>query len=108
MTSTSPVSDATVYVLLPEGQSRQYCVGLQPSCIEVQWVNRTLTDERGRHSFHIEDPAHCGLRVRAYDQRILLFDLPSGEEATVTAPSLATVCEVGGSQEGPTLILEEV
>jgi hypothetical protein len=106
-TTTVPVVDAMLELILPDGETREECVGwLTVDCYDVAWVDKSWTnmDDSGRYLFRITDPEHCALRVRAYGGHVNGVPITTGK--TATAPRLAAVCEYGNQQEGPTLIIE--
>ena len=111
-TTTVPAVNLGVDLLLPEGETRRECSdgfnffggSGERKCFRVEWLITASTFSGGRYSFHIEDPEHCALRVRAYVSSSGLTHTPNGK--TVTAPRLAALCENNGVYEGPTLILK--
>ena len=109
-TTTVPVVDAMLEVILPDGETREECFGNifggPVNCIDVEWVAQAWTnmDSTGLYRFEIEDPEHCALRVRAYSGHINTIPIKTGKTATV--PRLAEVCENHGIQDGPTLIIQ--
>ena len=108
-TTTSPFPGAHLYVILPDGETREFCepeVPFGPAiCKQVQWVVRGMSfsagpfSSDGEYGFDVTDPAHCVLRLRAWE-------FPDNTGKTATAPLLAESCEHLGTQEGPTLIIE--
>ena len=109
-TTTRPVETARLEVLLPDGVTEEYCdadVAFGPvTCRQVQFVRLGFVDSTGRYAIDVLDPAHCALRLRAWEHNIGAGGSGHGEGKTATAPILGTPCENRGTQEGPTLIVE--
>ena len=107
-TTTRPVADAWVEVILPDGQTQEICADSNPpGCFDLQWVAETSTDSDGHYILSIFDRDHCALRVRAYGDAVGAFPpVPDTTSKTATAPRLAESCEHLVPQEGPTLIIE--
>jgi hypothetical protein len=101
-TATTPMVGAWLEVILPDGETREFCVGLTVTCYDVQWVSQGITDATGRYDVIVTDRAHCTLRIRAYE--FWVNGQTSGR--TATGPLLIPQCEHLGVHEGPTLILE--
>lgn len=109
-TTTRPVGTARLEVLLPDGETGEYCdadVAFGPvTCRQVQFVGLGFTGNTGQYGISVEDPAHCALRLRAWEHNIGAGGSGHGEGKTATAPMLGTPCENNGAQEVPTLIVE--
>ena len=101
LTTTVPVSGATVSLLLPEG-AEAYCLVV---LCDLEIPEKTTTDDSGGFFFTFIDPAACTLRVRA---DVIRGDPLDGAAVrkTAEAPQVAPDCSEG-RVEGPTLILEE-
>ncbi len=95
-TTTRPVDGALVEVLLPDGQTRQWCFPLSGFCGTREWASQSLTGPDGHYVLIIGEPDDCGLRVRA----------DGGGGQIATAPRVAPGCRNGGTYDGPTLIIE--
>ena len=111
-TTTVPVVDAWLEVLLPDGVTREHCFGRtftgpDTPCDIVNWAAQTTTfDAAGRYEITVEDPSYCALRLRAWENHSLQDGVEIKTGKTATAPRLAAFCTHEGMQEGPTLIIE--
>lgn len=121
-TTTRPVPDVTwVGVILPDGQTRDWCDFVD--CYTTNFVadaytfTDVLTHTAGHYSLQVRDPAHRELRVRAWEEarQATTTDPLTGRKVytysgkTATAPRLAEPpdCKHGRIEEdGPTLIIE--
>ena len=101
LTTTVPVSGASISLFLPEGAEAQCLLVL----CDLEVPEGTTTDGSGGSFFVIVDPAACTLRVRA---AVIRSDPLGGTvvRKTAQAPQVAPDCQEG-RVDGPTLILEE-
>ena len=110
-TTTMPVVDAWLEVLLPEGVTREHCFGgnfLGPDtpCDMVSWAAQTTTYAAGRYEITVEDHAYCALRLRAWEHHSLQDGVEIKTGKIATAPRLAASCAHASTEDGPTLIIE--
>ena len=95
-TTTRPVDGALVELLLPFGQTQQWCFPLSGTCTPVGWASQGLTGVDGLYILTVFEPDHCGLTLRA----------DGGGGQVASAPLDVSGCKDGRTYDGPTLIIE--
>jgi len=109
-TATRAVVGARVEVLLPDGVTEEYCdadYAFGPvTCRQVQFVEVAFPGPDGQFWLTVDNPAHCALRLRAWERNIGVAGSGHGEGKTATLPVLGTPCENNGIQAVLSLIVE--